>query len=327
MKRRILIATSHLDNEEFDSLEPHAELYWLDKLSDQELTDLLPTIDCLYVQLWPSRLDKGGLSKMTKLSFVQSGLAGVNHIPFGNLGEDVVVSSNAGAYSEEVGEFVWGLLLSAAKRIVKLDNSMKRKQFTRTPTIELGKEVKVLQGRTLGIAGYGGIGRYVAKIGSAFGMEIVVYCRSKPRDDVEYFQGREGLELMLPKCDALVLALPLTNATRNLLGARELGLMKRDAILVNVARGEIVDQRALYNHLSKNMDFTYATDVWWFRDGQEWYSPDLPFKELENFIGTPHASGPSAVVGRGPLRRGVRNILRFLQNETPINIVDRKEYS
>jgi phosphoglycerate dehydrogenase-like enzyme len=327
MKRRVLIATSYFEKEEFHPLEPYAELYWLDQMGEQELEGLLPTVDCLYVQLWPGKLDKDRLSKMTNLSFVQSGLAGVNHVPFGSLSEGVTVSSNAGGYSEEVGEFAWGLLLSAAKRIVKLDFAMKQKQFARTPTMQLGKEVKVLQGKTLGIAGYGGIGRYVAKIGRAFGMEIIVYSRSEPGDGMKYFQGKEGLERMLPKCDALVLALPLTNTTRHILGASELGLMKREAVLVNIARGEIVDQDALYQHLSKNKEFVYATDVWWYKDGQESYSPDLQFQGLENFIGTPHASGPSAVVGNGPHRHAVRNILRFLKGETPINVVDRREYT
>jgi len=327
MKRRVLIATSYFERAEFDSLRPFAELYWLDQVSDQALEDLLPRLDCLFVQLWPRRLDEDRLSKMVNLSFLQSGLAGVNHIPFRSLREGVIVSSNAGGYSEEVAEFAWGLLLCAAKKIVKLDGALKQKPFTRMPTAQLGREVKVLQGRTLGIAGYGGIGRCVAEIGRAFGMGILVYSRGKPDDDLEYFQGRQGLERMLRRCDALVLALPLTNSTKHILGASELEMMKTDAVLVNIARGELVDQNALHQHLCKNKNFVYATDVWWHKDGQESFSPELPFHTLENFIGTPHASGPSALVDNGPLRHAVQNILRYLMGETPRNVVDRKEYT
>lgn len=321
-----MVAASHLDEKEFEPLLPYADLFWLDLTQGKKLDDLLPTVGCLFVQLWPKELDGTRLATMTKLRFIQSGLAGVNHVPFRSISEAVTVASNAGGYSEEVGEFAWGLVLAAAKGILRLDAAIRRPEFTRAPVMQLGKDIKVLRGKTLGIVGYGGIGRYVAEIGRAFGMKVVVYSRRRPEASMEYFQGEEGLGRMLPRCDVVVLAIPLTNTTRRMLGRRELGLMKKDAVLVNIARGEIVDQEALYDHLGLNKRFVYATDVWWHRNGEESYSPDLPFTGLENFIGTPHASGPSAVVGSGPLRHAVQNVLRFLAGDTPTNIVDRREY-
>ena len=104
-------------------------------------------------------------------------------------------------------------------------------------------------------------------------------------------------------------------------------MMKREAILANVGRAEVVDEGAVYRHLVANRKFIYATDVWWTKDGKELYAPELPFLELENFIGTPHVSGPSAAVTSAPQRRAVKNVLRFLGGEEPLNMVDRSEYA
>ncbi len=326
MRKRLLVSGIY-PKKEFEVLNRYADTYWLDELDEKRLEALLPSIDAVLVHFWPKELGPERLRKMSRLSFVQSGLAGVNQIPFRDLGESVVVSSNAGGYSEEVGEYAWGILLAAAKRIVKYDRAIKSKGFARPSTAQLGREVMILKGRTLGIIGYGGIGGSIARFGKAFQMKILVYSRREiDEEGVAAYRGEAELRRMLPKCDFMVLALPLTKSTSRMLGREELGMMKRDAVLVNIARAEIVDEQALYQHLVKNRDFVYATDVWWSKDGHESYSPELPFLQLDNFIGTPHASGPSALVGGGPLRHALENIERFLKGERPENIVRGDEY-
>ena len=326
MKARLLLG-SDFPEEELKDLGGHAEVYRLTGMNEKELDAVLPSIDCVLVNFWPERLNTTRISKMVRLSLVQSALAGVNDIPFGDLPEGVVVCSNAGGYSDEVGEFAWGLLLSAAKRIVRLDGEMKAGGYERPPSAELGRGILVLRGRVLGILGYGGIGRTVAKFGKAFGMKVIVFSRSKVEEPgVLSAQGRDGLEMALRESDVVVLALPHTRSTQNIIGSAELSMMKRDAILVNVARAEVVDQDALYRHLVAHKGFVYATDVWWMMDGKEAYNPSLPFSKQGNFIGTPHASGPSAIAGRGPVRRAVSNLLRFLRGDELLNVVDRSEY-
>jgi len=327
LKAKLLLG-SPFPEEEFGQVARYAEVYRLSEMGEGELDGILPSIDCLLVHLWPERLNRERVSKMTSLTFVQSGLAGVNHIPFGDLPRSVVVCSNAGGYSDEVGEFAWGLLLSAAKRIVRLDGEMRRKGFRRPSTPELGKDILVLKGKTLGILGYGGIGRKVAGFAKAFGMDVMAFSRRKVEEPgVVSLQGRTGLERVLRECDALVLALPLTRSTEKLIGVNELAMMKKDAVVVNVARAEIVDEDAIYRHLVSNRGFVYATDVWWTEDGRESYSPSAPLLNLDNFVGTPHASGPSALAGRRPLREAVKNVLRFLRGEEPLNVVDQSEYA
>ncbi len=326
MKAKVLVTTSRA-KESFRSVSRLAEIYRLDELKEEELDPLLPAVDCIFTLFWPRSLDAVKLSRMKRLRFVQCELAGVNDIPFRHLSESVTVCSNAGAYSVEVGEYSWALLLAAAKRIVAYNSAVRTEDFRRPPSAQLGREVTVLKGGTLGVVGYGGIGRVVETFGEAFGMRVYALTRRRQRGgDVESFRGEAGLLRLLHASDACILALPLSKLTKGMIGTKQLSVMKSDGILVNVGRAEVVDERALYDHLSGNPRFTYATDVWWSRDGAESFSPHLPFLKLENFIGTPHASGPSAYVTGGPPRYAIANLLRYLNGETPENIVDRSEY-
>jgi len=324
---KILLGPS-FPEEEIRPLREHAEVLPLSDMGDGDLDAALPEIDCLLVHFWPERLDAARVSRMTRLSLVQTGLAGVNHIPFGALNKTAVVCSNAGGFSDEVGEHAWGLLLSAGKRVVKFDAAMRKEGYKPAPALELGRDILVLKGRTLGIIGYGSIGKKVAELGRAFGMNVMEFSRRKAGDPgIVSLRGRSGFEKVLRESDAAVIALPLTKSTRGMIGEKELSMMKREAILVNIARAEIVDEAAIYSHLAANRRFTYATDVWWMKEGKESYAPELPFLKLENFIGTPHVSGPSAAVTSAPQRRAVKNVLRFLRGEELLNVVDRSEYA
>ena len=168
MKAKLLLGDP-FPEEELRPVTPYADIYRLSEMDDTELDAVLPSIDCVLVLLWPERFTRTRVSKMTKLSLIQYGLAGVNHIPFGDLSREVVVCSNAGGYSDEVGEYAWGLLLAAVKRIVRLDRDVRKSGFKRPSTLEVGREVLILKGKVLGILGYGGIGRTVAKLGRRSG--------------------------------------------------------------------------------------------------------------------------------------------------------------
>ncbi len=323
--RNILVAAPFA-KEDLASVSEVANLLWLRDMSEGELDSALPSVDCLFVHFWPKELGNERISRMTRLSFVQSALAGVNHIPFRYLPAGVIVSSNAGGYSDEVGEFAWALLLAGAKRMVKW-NLAPEESAGKSP-LDLAGEVIVLRGGVLGILGYGGIGRAVARTGTAFGMRVVALTRKTVSErGVESLSGDSGIETILRTSDAVVISLPLTNSTRNLIGRERLELMREKAVLVNVARAEIVDQQAIYQHLVRNGRFVYATDVWWTKDGKESYPPELPFFGLRNFVGSPHVAGPSAVAGGGPLRNSIDNLVRFARGEAVRNVVDPADYA
>src|SRR4029077_9174142 len=124
----------------------------------------------------------------------------------------------------------------------------------------------------------------------------------------------------------VVIALPLTKETKDIIGREELRAMKKNGILVNIGRAEVVNEPALYEHLVKNPEFSYATDVWWFKDGAEDLVPELPFLGLRNFIGTPHVSGPSAAITIEPTRVAIKNIFRYLTGRPLLNVIDRADY-
>ncbi|HMB66606.1 MAG TPA: 2-hydroxyacid dehydrogenase [Candidatus Bathyarchaeia archaeon] len=325
-KPNLLITTDVVDKRSIETLSKYARVFSSSGLDEASLIQLLPSIDILLVFFWPSFLTAENLSRMSNLRLVQSILAGVNHIPFAQLDKKVLVCSNAGAYSDEVAEYTWALLLSAAKRIVDFHNSVKTEQWNLKRTLG-GKEVSILEERTLGILGYGGIGSAVAQIGKGFSMKIYAFSRKPVREKgVRSFQGDKGLLTVLAESDAVIVSLPLTELTNKIIGAEKLATMKKDAILVNIARGELVDETALYEHLKANPNFRYATDVWWYREGKESLKTTHPFFELPNFIGTPHVSGPSGLATGKPARFAVENVTRYLRGLKPRNIVNPAEY-
>ena len=327
MNHNVLVCTDVVDDKSIRTLSKYSKVDKLADLTEDRLDEVLPSIDCLLVFSWPSQLTNERLQKMTSLRFIQSILAGVNHIPFASLNKSVIVSSNAGAYSDEVAEYALALLLSAAKRVVELHVSLRDQKWTLKRTLDEGSEITVLREEVLGILGFGGIGSVVGRIAKGFGMQIYAYSRKKSAaKGVKFFTGPSGLSELLKKSDGVVLALPLTSQTARIMNAERLSEMKKDGILVNVARGELVDEKAMYEHLVANPNFRYATDVWWYRENRESLKTDFPFFSLPNFIGTPHVSGPSGLATGQPVKLAVENTIRYLKRLRARNIVDQEEY-
>ncbi len=327
MNHNVLVCTDVVDDKSIRALSKYSKVYKLGDFTEDRLNEVLPSIDCLLVFSWPSQLTSDRLQKVTSLRFIQSILAGVNHIPFASLNKNVIVSSNAGAYSDEVAEYALALLLSAAKRVVELHVSLRDQKWTLKRTLDEGSEITVLREKVLGILGFGGIGSVVGRIAKPFGMQIYAYSRKKSAArGVKFFTGPGGLSELLKKSDGVVLALPLTSQTAKIMNAERLSEMRKDGILVNVARGELVDEKAVYEHLVANPNFRYATDVWWYRENRESLKTDFPFLSLPNFIGTPHVSGPSGLATGQPVKLAVENTIRYLKGLRPRNIVNPEEY-
>ncbi len=326
-KRNLLVTTDLLDKARVKLLSRYANVFLASELGENELLERLPSIDAMMIFSWPSFLTRVNVGKMSRLRFIQSILAGVNHLPFSNLDKRVVVSSNAGAYSDEVAEHAWGLLLSAAKRVVEQYTQIREGRGVLIRHGDAAKGVYILKGETLGILGYGGIGASVARIANAFGMRVYAFSRRRrSARGVTLLLGRRGLDDVLRKSDAIVIALPLSKFTARIIDRDKLSRMKKNMVLVNIGRGELVDEKALFQHMKANPGFRYATDVWWFKEGKESLATNFPFISLPNFVGTPHVSGPSGLATGRPIKLAVENTLRFLRNITPNNVVDPSEY-
>jgi phosphoglycerate dehydrogenase-like enzyme len=258
---------------------------------------------------WLGGDEADGLGALQPGTLVQLLSAGVEHVPFERLPAEVLVAANAGGYADAMAEHVLAMALALMKRLPQNHAAMRRGEFDdETPNA-------TLRGSVVGVLGWGGIGQASARLFQALGARIEPYRRG------------DDLDAVLASADVLVISLPLTRATRGLIGARELGLMKPAAILVNVGRGAIVDEDALYAHLRANPAFSAGIDTWWDEPpAGEPFAPRLPFLDLPNVLGSPHNSGTTAESLADATRRAAENVARHLRGEPPQHVIDRSEY-
>ncbi len=243
--------------------------------------------------------------------------AGIDWIPLADLPAGLPIACNGGAMAEHV----LAMTLAAAKRLFLEHANLKRGEFNQR------SKNRMLSGSVCGILGFGGVGVATARLMRAFGMRIHAINRRGASDEpVDWIGPPDRLDDMLRAADVLVITTALTKATEGMIGARELALMKPDAILVNVARGEIVDETALYAHLVTHSEFTACIDTWWVepvRHGR--FAMRHPFLDLPNVIGSPHNSAGGGVWRDVSLRRAVANCLRALSGETPLHLIGPDE--
>jgi phosphoglycerate dehydrogenase-like enzyme len=213
------------------------------------------------------------------------------------------------------------MALAAAKRLIAEHENLKLgqfNQFTRT---------RMLAGGVCGIFGFGGIGAATARLMHCIGMRVHAINRHGRTDErVDWIGTPERLNELLEAADVLLISAPLTRATYGLIGTAELRRMKDDAILVNVARGEIVQERPLYDHLVRHPRFTACIDAWWIepvRHGE--FRIDQPFLDLPNVIASPHNSAQGEGAYDISLRRAVENCRRALTGEAPLHVIGLDE--
>jgi phosphoglycerate dehydrogenase-like enzyme len=185
-----------------------------------------------------------------------------------------------------------------------------------------------LDGAVCAILGYGGIGQATARLIRALGARIhAVNSSGLAGDDVEFAGTLADLGQVLAAADVVVISLPLTRAMRGLIGARDLALMKPTAIMVNVARGAIVDERALYEHLLANPGFCAGIDAWWHEPGPDaGFRTEFPFLDLPNVLGSPHNSPVVPGVLLEAASMAAQNVRRHLRGEPVSGVMNRDDY-
>src|SRR5947208_1622243 len=270
-----------------------------------------------------SELPRDLASRSPRLRMIQTLLAGVDHLPFDRFPRAAIVCSNAGAYTTSVAEHAMALLLAAAKDVVARTEEIRRGIFDQNVVN------KALAGSTVLILGLGGIGREVARLSKAFRMHTIGTARTPPDDaPADEIATPDAVRGLLPRADFVVLALPLTRETRGLVDAAFLQAMKPDAVLVNIARGKIVVEDDLFDHLRTHPSFRAALDVWWtYPESKRGRPFRRPFHELPNVLMTPHVANAIPTQRREAMESAIDNVLRFLRGETPRHVVDPEEYA
>lgn len=229
----------------------------------------------------------------------------------------VVITNTPGVLTETVADFTMTLLLATARRVVEADKYTRAGRWKSwMPMLFLGQDI---HGATLGLVGLGRIGAAVARRAHGFGMKMLYYDVVR-REDLERELGLEftSTEDVLRRADFVSVHTPLTAQTRHLISAPQLRLMKKTAILINTARGPIVDPDALYQALASGGIAAAGLDVF----EVEPVPADHPLLTLDNIIVVPHIASASVETRTRMALMAAENLLAALAGRRPPNLVN-----
>ncbi len=304
-----------------DALGVVAEPVYLTDLPDEARGEALRTASAILARDTGKELRPGEPVMLGSVRLIQFMTAGIDFVKFDGIADHIQIASNGGAYAEPMAEHGLAMVLAAAKRLLVQHAALGRGEFNQHA------RNRTLAGGVCGIIGFGGIGIAIARLMRALGMRIhAVNRRGRSDEPTDWIGTTAEMDSLLAASDVVVLSAPLTPATVGMIGARELGLMKPDAILLNLARGEIIDEAALFAHLIAYPDFYACIDAWWIepvRHGS--FRVDHPFLSLPNVVGSPHNSASVPGMTEVALRRAVANIRRALAGETPHSLLRPEE--
>lgn len=263
------------------------------------------------------KFDKGLIDQLDKCKIIANYAVGFNNVDLQYAkSKGIVVTNTPDVLTDATAEIAASLILACARRIVEGEKFMRTKQFK-------GWEPNLLKGiqltnKTLGIIGAGRIGRATAKKMSGFGCKIVYYNRSK-KPEFENILGAKKVSLskLMKISDIISIHIPLNIETRNLIDKEKLDLMKPSAILVNTARGEVIDEKYLIKLLQKNRIHSAGFDVY---ENEPNLNPDL-FK-LNNVVLLPHI-GSATIEARDQMAElAAKNVINVLNGKKPITPVN-----
>jgi glyoxylate reductase len=267
-------------------------------------------VDAIYTYGHPL-VDAAMLDRLSGVKVVSNFGVGVDHIDVkAAAARGIPVGNTPGILDGATADLAFALILAAGRRVVEGDRFARGPGFTHyDPSYMLGREV---HSSTLGIIGMGRIGRQVALRAQGFGMKVLYHNRTRS-DEAEvalkaYYAAKDEL---LGASDYVVLTVPLTAETRGLIGRAELAAMKPTAVLVNVARGAVVDKDALTEALAARRIFAAALDV----TDPEPLPRDHPLLALENVIITPHLGSATEQTRRRMAELSVENLFAGLEGK------------
>jgi phosphoglycerate dehydrogenase-like enzyme len=301
--RILLLETLHPDAEEL--LRARAEVVLAHEPNGADPLRHVAEADAVLTR-GQGRIDAALLAAGPRLRAVARCGAGLDNVDVaGATARGIPVVHAPGASSSTLAEHTLMLLLAAARDLPRLERAVAHGDWE----ARNGFQGRELAGATLGIVGLGAIGRNVAELATAFGMRVV-YWSPSTRDGAYAFAE---LDELLAAADFVTLHVALSDTTRGLLDARRLALMKPDAVLVNTARGALVDEHAVAAALTGSRLGRYAADVL----AEEPPGEDSPLPGHPHTVITPHTGGLTNVAYRQMCVTTAQNVLRVLQGEEP----------
>lgn len=275
--------------------------------------------DADVIILGNDRLDSATIGKLPNLKLVVRHGAGLDNIDFSELGKrDITVANTPGANKEETADLTFALILDLARMVTQSINQLKGGVWNKIPG-------RTLYGKTIGIIGVGTIGMAVASRAMGFGMDILGNDIIQRDEAARYGLLYTSLNELLSASDIVTIHVPLTSATKNLIGARELKRMKPGALLINTARAGVVREAALEKALMSGHLGGYAVDVY----AKEPPNP-TPYMSLPNVLTTPHIGSSTMEANLRMGDMAVDNILAFMNGAVlpnKVTVVDRLRFS
>jgi glyoxylate reductase len=288
------------------------------------LLEKVRNVDAL-VTLLTDKIDKEVLDNAPRLRIIAQYAVGYDNIDVDYAtAKGVYVTNTPGVLTDATADFTWALLLAAARRVVEADRFVRSGEYWRTgtgwhPLMMLGYQVS---GKTLGIIGMGRIGQAVARRAKGFGMRILYYDVFRLPEEQEKELGVQyvDLETLLRESDFVSIHVPLTKETYHMIGERELKMMKKTAVLVNTARGAVIDTDALVKALKEKWIAAAGLDVF----EQEPLPPDHPLTKLDNVVLAPHIASATYETRAAMAELVARNLIAFYKGEVPPTLVNKE---
>jgi phosphoglycerate dehydrogenase-like enzyme len=278
----------------------------------------LAEADALVSMSW-----RGEVPPTPKLRLLQLPGAGTDDIDFTRVAPLTTVCN---CFGHEIGiaEYAMAAMLEWTVKLQAMDAALRAGNWT--GSYLCGPRHAELHGKTLGLIGYGRIARETARRADAFGMHLVACSRSERQNEplIGTVAGMDALPRLFAESDFIVVTAPLTEHTRGLIDARAFERMKPGVFIVNVARGAIIDEDALYDALRTHRIGGAAIDVWYVypQQGERTAQPSrYPFAELDNVIMTPHASAWTDGLLPRRNRAIAENLNRLARGEPLLNVV------
>lgn len=285
------------------------ELHTFGTTPAEQLTERVGDVEVVFTN--KVKLNAPLLARFTRVRLICVAATGTNNVDLDAAHGRGIAVCNVPAYSTlSVVQLVFAFILNLTQHLKEYETLLQRGAWRRTPQFTLlDYPIRELAGKKLGILGYGDIGRAVAKVAEAFGMQVFIGARNA--DDKR--PGRLLLAELLPQVDVLTLHLPLLPETRNLIGCGELALMKHDALLINCARGGIVDEQALAEALRAGKLGGAGIDV--LSEEPPIHGNPLLKLGIPNLIVTPHIAWATREARQRVIVEMAANIEAFKQGK------------
>lgn len=331
---KTLVSSVPLDDEQksrINAITPNLEIHCPKDLKNARTFD---AIDEHTAILYGFRVPKDILKVAPNLEWVQIMGAGIDRLKDAPIMKsDITITNASGISATPIAEYVVGTILGHYRWILEAYRAQREKNWGSQD--DVSRVSKELRGRTIGILGYGAIGREVARLAKPFGTKILALKRSasKVQDDdyvipgtgdpkgklPDAFYTPDQLNELLPQCDIVVLAVPSTNATYHMLGLDEFRVMKKGAYLINIARGNVIDEDAFIEFMKTDHLSGAALDVF----NKEPLPEDSPLWTLKNVLVTPHISGASRAHLRKTFELFLENLHRYADDRPLLNLVKK----